>query len=416
MLLPLSHVIHMSICPTHRVRITRFTTGTLRGTLFAVNAPRAGSSSDSPPQLYGLTLGQLQQFVTALSEPAYRARQIAEWLYKHHADSLNEMSNLPAELRRRLGEIGTAGASAGAAESAAQPREVAMQGESSVAPGLLEPAERHVSADGTVRYVFQADDVYEAAVIPEGNRTTLCVSSQSGCRVGCKFCLTARKGLKQDLSAAEILGQLRTIGEREAITNIVYMGMGEPLHNIDAVLQSLQVLTADWGYGLSPRRITVSTVGILPELERLLDETEVNVALSLHAARRAVRLPLVPSENRYPAATIVELFRHRHSAALPPFRDSGRRRLSFEITMLAGVNDGEGHARDVVKLIAGLPCRVNLIPWNPFPGAPYSASPREQIERFQAVLKRAGIMTTIRESRGQDVGAACGLLAGRRSP
>ena len=256
--------------------------------------------------------------------------------------------------------------------------------------------------------------MYESALIPDRDRLTLCVSSQAGCRVGCKFCLTARKGLRQNLSAAEILGQYRNLPERDRVTHVVFMGMGEPLDNTDEVLASLDILTADWGYGLGPRRITVSTVGMLPDLERLLDASDVNVAISVHAARREDRLPLVPSENRYPIASIVDLLRHRAALALPPFTGTGRRRLSFEITMLDGVTDRPDQARAVRDLIEGVPARVNLIPWNPFPGAPYRPSRRDAIEAYQAVLKRAGITTTIRESRGQDIGAACGLLAGRR--
>jgi 23S rRNA (adenine2503-C2)-methyltransferase len=273
-----------------------------------------------------------------------------------------------------------------------------------------------VSNDGTKKYTWPAEggDIYESALIPAPKRLTLCVSSQAGCRIGCKFCLTARKGLKQNLSPAEILGQFRNLPERDAVTHFVFMGMGEPLDNTDSVLASVEILTSEWGYGFSPRRITVSSVGILPDLERLLDETDVNVAVSLHAAKREDRLPLVPSENRYPIAQIVELLRHRASLALPPFAASGRRKLSFEITMLSGITDRPEQAAALRDLIQGVPARVNLIPWNSFPGTSFSPSRREDIEAYQSVLSRAGITTTIRESRGEDIGAACGLLAGRK--
>ena len=231
--------------------------------------------------------------------------------------------------------------------------------------------------------------------------------------MGCRFCMTARKGLKQNLSSAEILSQYRNLPERDSVTHFVYMGMGEPLDNLQEVLRSVEVLTAEWGYGVSPRRVTVSTVGILPELERLLDETDVNVAISLHAARREVRLPLVPSENSHPVAAIVELLRTRAANTSPPFRSTGRRRLSFELTMLAGINDTPEHARELVRLIQGIPARVNLIAWNPFPGTSFAPSPREAIEAFQQVVKRSGTMATIRVSRGQDIAAACGQLAGQ---
>lgn len=338
--------------------------------------------------LYGQSLETLTTLVREAGEPAYRGRQIAEWLYAHHADSLEQMTNLPAALRERW---------AGTHEIAAPP-----------------PESAGVSSDGTAKYVWHSfeGETYESALIPEKERLTLCVSSQAGCRIGCKFCLTARGGLRDSLSSAEILGQYRNLPERERVTHLVYMGMGEPLDNTDEVLRSLDIMTSDWGYGFSPRRITVSTVGILPDLERLLDASEVNVAISLHAARREERLPLVPSENRYPIASIVELLRNRAQLALPPFTGTGRRRLSFEITMLDGMTDRPEQAEAVRDLIHGIPARVNLIPWNPFPGAPYRPSRRSAIEAFQSILHRSGITTTVRESRGQDIGAACGLLAG----
>ena len=339
--------------------------------------------------LYGCSLSELTDLVSAEGLSGYRAHQLAEWLYGHHAESVATMTSLPASLRSRW-------------ESAHVI--VAPQAR---AAGL--------SSDGTRKYTWEAfgGDIYESALIPDGNRLTLCVSSQAGCRIGCKFCLTARRGLRQSLSSAEILGQYRNLPERDRVTHFVFMGMGEPLDNTDEVVRSLDVLTSAWGYGFSPRRITVSTVGILPDLERLLDTTDVNIAISLHAARREDRLPLVPSENRHSIESIVVMLRHRAHLALPPFTGTGRRRLSFEITMLDGITDRPGQAEAVRDLITGIPSRVNLIPWNSFPGTSFRPSPRIAIERFQSVLKRAGITTTIRESRGEDIGAACGLLAGR---
>jgi len=328
--------------------------------------------------------------VREIGAPAYRANQIVEWLYKRRAESHGDMTNLPKDLREKL------------------------TGHTTIK--TVKPENAGESGDGTRKYVWPSfgGDVYESALIPEGKRLTLCVSSQAGCRIGCKFCLTARKGLKQNLSPAEILSQFGNAPERDEITHFVYMGMGEPLDNLDAVLDSLRVLTSSWGYGFSPRRVTVSTVGLLPQFERLLDETQVNVALSLHAARREVRLPLVPAENQHPIRELVDLLRGRAKLALPPFTGTGRRRLSFEITMLDGGNDSTDEAKELRDFITGIPARVNLIPWNPFPGTSFRPSPRNSILAYQAVLKRSGIMTTIRESRGQDIGAACGLLAGRR--
>ena len=348
------------------------------------------TGSDPRANLYGMSLPGLERITELESQPRYRARQIAEWLYHHDASEVDAMTNLPAPTRadwRDRYRIAT-----------------------------VQHQHAGTSGDGTQKHLWDAfgGDVYETALIPEASRLTLCVSSQAGCRIGCKFCLTARKGLKQSLSAAEILSQYRNLPDRDRVTHIVFMGMGEPLDNADAVIDAVSVLTSDWGYGLSPRRITVSTVGILPELERLLDETDVNVAISLHAARREERLPIVPSENRYPIANIVALLRDRARLALAPFASTGRRRLSFEITMIDGITDRQDQAAAVRDLISGIPSRVNLIPWNPFPGTQFRPSERAAIETYQALLKRAGIMTTVRESRGQDIGAACGLLAGRR--
>ncbi len=373
----------IALCPT---RIAWERAGTETASPYT---PRARAGTFEAMNLYGRTIDALSRLVLSEGLPAYRARQIAEWLYRHHAESVASMTNLPAPLRD------------------------AWSNEHEVRAPL--PTTAGVSSDGTKKYTWQASDgdVFESALIPDRDRLTLCVSSQAGCRIGCKFCLTARKGLRQNLSAAEILGQYRNLPERDLVTHFVFMGMGEPLDNTAEVLSTLEVLTADWGYGFSPRRITVSTVGILPDLERLIDSTDANIAISMHAAKREDRLPLVPSENRHPIATIVELLRHRAQLALPPFTGTGRRRLSFEITMIDGVTDSPAQAESVRELIRGVPSRVNLIPWNPFPGARFRPSTRPAIERFQSVLKRSGVTTTIRESRGQDIGAACGLLAGR---
>ncbi len=337
-----------------------------------------------------MTRDQVLHLVRENGAPDYRANQIAEWLYKRRAQSLNDMINLPRGLREKLAFQSTI--------------------------RTVGPEDAGQSVDGTRKYIWPSfeGEIYESALIPEGKRLTLCVSSQAGCRIGCRFCLTARKGLRQNLSPAEILSQFGNTPEREAITHLVYMGMGEPLDNIDAVLDSLRILTASWGYGFSPRRVTVSTIGLLPQFERLLDETQANIAVSMHAARREVRLPLVPSENQHPIRAVTDLLQRRVKLGLPPFTGTGRRRLSFEITMLRGVNDSTVEAAAVRDLITGIPARVNLIPWNPFPGAPFEPSSRKSILAYQSVLKRSGIMTTIRESRGQDIGAACGLLAGRR--
>jgi 23S rRNA (adenine2503-C2)-methyltransferase len=328
-----------------------------------------------------MTLQELEALRSELRLPSYAARQIAGWLYAKHAGSIGAMTDLSLSARATLAER---------AELGARPPERVTE-----------------STDGTRKYLFAAGEgrFVEAAFIPEGERATLCLSVQIGCGMGCAFCMTGRQGLQGNLSAAEIVNQYRSLPERERVTNIVYMGMGEAMDNLPNVLASLEVLTSPWGYGLAPRRVTVSTVGILPALEEYLDRSECHLAVSLHTPFAEERRRLVPVERTQPLASILAAIRGR---AVPR-----QRRVSFEVIMLRDLNDTPRHAREIVRVLDGIRCRVNLIPFHPVPGSAFAPSARERIEEFQALLKAKGITTTIRTSRGLDIGAACGLLSTR---
>ncbi len=329
--------------------------------------------------LFGLSAERIGALVSELEMPRYRAQQIARWLYGKHVDSLEEMTNLSLSDRRRLGEV---------AEIRA-PR----------------PREERVSADGTKKYAFLTDggDVVEAAMIPDGERRTLCLSSQVGCRVGCRFCATGAMRLRGNLSAGEILNQYRSIPERDQITNIVYMGMGEPLDNLPAVIESARLLTAEEGYGLSNRRITLSTVGKPAPLARFLENCDVRLAVSLHTPFQEQRRELMPGTRGYDLLELMQLLRRR------AYGDS--RRVTFEYVMLKGVNDSPEHADATAELVSGMRTRVNLIPFHPWDGNDIQPSLPAQIEQFRARLERRGVTATVRASRGLDIEAACGLLA-----
>ena len=358
--------------------------------------------------LFGITPTHLRALSGQLGMPAYRGRQLAEWLYAQHAVDLSEMTNISKADRTRLSER----------------FEIRH----------ADPIDRRVSADGTLKYAFRAEPaertdgaprkrphaeaerratahvesirVVEATVIPDGERRTLCLSTQIGCARRCAICATGRLGFHGNLAADAILDQFERLPEREHITNVVYMGMGEPLDNIGAVLESLAVFTDDAGYGLSPRRITVSTIGIPEPLERLLAESEAHVAVSLHSPFPAERRRLIPAEHRHPVSETLEVLRR--------YRWGGQRRLSFEYALIDHTNDTEAHAKAIARLIEGIPARMNLIPVNRADtGFTPPAAPR--IEAFQRALLNAGVRTTIRASRGADIDAACGLLAGRVS-
>ena len=332
--------------------------------------------------LLGLTLPQLQELCAEEGFPRFTAKQLCDWLYKKRVDSIDRMTNLSLAQRARLDEIAYIG------------RET--------------PVRCQVSKDGTKKYLFPVLNVHhiEAVYIPEEDRATLCVSCQVGCKMGCRFCVTGQQGFHGNLAAGDILNQLFSIPEYESLTNVVFMGMGEPMDNLDAVLAATQVMTADWGLAWSPKRITVSTVGIIPGLKRFLDESQCHLAVSLHNPVPQERLQMMPVQKAFPLNEVLAL--------LKKYDWSGQRRLSFEYTMFRGENDDLAHAQRLVEALRGLDCRVNLIRFHESPEAPYKTSMPTVIKDFQDYLNRHGVICTLRASRGQDIDAACGLLAGRQ--
>ncbi len=331
--------------------------------------------------LLGMTLSQLQELCAEEGFPRFAAKQLCDWLYKKRVDSIDAMTNLSKVQRARLNEIACIG------------REY--------------PVRCQVSKDGTKKYLFRVLDSHfiETVYIPEDDRATLCVSCQVGCKMGCRFCVTGQQGFHGNLSAGDILNQLFSIPEFENLTNVVFMGMGEPMDNLDAVLAATQVLTSEWGLGWSPKRITVSTVGIIPGLKRFLDESQCHLAVSLHNPLPQERLAMMPVQKAFPLNEVLALLRK--------YNWSGQRRLSFEYTMFCGENDDLSHAQKLVEALKGLDCRVNLIRFHESPEAPFKTSMPTTIKTFQDYLNRNGVICTLRASRGQDIDAACGLLAGR---
>lgn len=311
--------------------------------------------------------------------PRFTAGQIASWLYGKRVSSLAQMTNISAANRRLLAE--------------------------NYDLGLRPPLTVSESADGTKKYLFptRGGGLIESAYIPDRERATLCVSSQAGCRMGCEFCMTGRQGLTHNLSAGEILNQVVSIPESGKLTNLVYMGMGEPLDNLDRVLASLEIITSGWGFAWSPTRVTVSTAGLLAPLKRFVEESKVNLAVSLHSPFHDERLRLMPIEKAAPAAEIVVLLKN--------YDWKGQRRLSFEYILFEGVNDSPRHVRELARLVDGLKCRINLIRFHKVPGSPWHSPPEATISAFRDALSDKGIVTTVRASRGEDIRAACGLLS-----
>jgi 23S rRNA (adenine2503-C2)-methyltransferase len=259
--------------------------------------------------------------------------------------------------------------------------------------------------DGTKKYLFKTfgGNYIETAMIPERNRVTVCVSSQAGCKMGCLFCMTARQGFQGNLTAGEIINQVKSIEEAGQVSNVVFMGMGEPMDNLEEVLKSLEILTSDWGFAMSPRRITVSTIGIIPAMARFLEESEAHLAVSLHTPFNTERQKIMPVQAKYPIESIVTEIRKW---------DFGRqRRVSFEYILFEGFNDSPLHVKELSKLLDGLKCRINLIRYHPIPGSSLKSPGEETIQNFKDLLNSKGILTTIRASRGQDINAACGLLS-----
>ena len=329
--------------------------------------------------LVGMTLAQLQQLAVENGMPLFTAKQMADWLYVKQVRSIDEMTNLSLKARTRL----------------AQNYQV----------GLAEPSHKAASQDGTVKYLFPVQNGHyvEAVYIPDGDRATLCISSQVGCKMGCVFCMTGRQHYTASLTAGEILNQILSLPGKENLTNVVFMGMGEPLDNLENVLAVQEILTAPWGFGWSPKRITISTVGLRRELKRLIESCECHIAVSLHAPTPQKRIELIPAEKAFSMTEMLEVLRR--------YDFSHQRRLSFEYTMFDGVNDSMDDARQLVKTLSGLSCRVNLIRFHAIPGVNLPGANDEQMERLRDYLTAHGVFTTIRASRGQDIFAACGLLS-----
>lgn len=329
--------------------------------------------------LFGKTPGELKQLVLSHGLPAYTARQISEWLYKKNARSFDEMTNLSKQTRELLSEH--------------------------YVVGLVDFTNVQASSDGTKKYLFPTADkrFIEAAYIPEDERATLCVSSQVGCKMGCLFCMTGKQGFQSQLTAGEIVNQIVSLPERDKLTNIVYMGMGEPFDNLDGVMQSLEILTSDWGLAMSPRRITVSTIGMIPAMKHFIENSECHLAISIHTPFHDERRKLMPVENVYPIAEVIDTLRGY---------DFGKqRRVSFEYIMFKGINDTQRHVKELARLLNGVRCRINLIRFHPIPDTPLESSDNDTIEWFREALLKKDIRTTLRASRGQDIFAACGLLS-----
>ena len=329
--------------------------------------------------LYGQTLPQLEALCNRLEMPRFAAKQIARWLYDKHATTIEAMSDLSARHRALLAET----------------YEV----------GLTAPEKVSISTDGTKKYLYRTSQNHfiESAYIPDGDRATLCISSQAGCRMGCRFCATGRQGLQHSLSTNEILNQIGSLPERERLTNVVFMGMGEPLDNLDSLLPTLEILTSAWGFGWSPTRITVSTAGVASRLERFLDATQVHLAVSLHNPFPHERAEIMPVEKAWPIREVVEILRR--------YDFTHQRRGSFEYIVMSGLNDSPRHIRELCRLLDGIKCRINLIRFHKIPGSPYFSPDDRAMIAFRDALTAKGIHTTIRTSRGEDIQAACGLLS-----
>jgi 23S rRNA (adenine2503-C2)-methyltransferase len=345
----------------------------------------------SKVNLLGLDRAGLEAFFTDMGEKAFRASQVLKWMHQFGVDDFDEMTNVSKALRERLKEV---------AEIKAP--EVAVD---------------QSSEDGTHKWVLRLDsgNHIETVFIPGGERGTLCVSSQVGCALECSFCSTARQGFNRNLSTAEIIGQLRVayqyFGARHRderiITNVVFMGMGEPLLNFDNVVAAMNLMTDDDAYGLSKRRVTLSTSGIVPAMERLSEVSDVSLAVSLHAANDELRSELMPINRKYPIKELIAACKHYATAG------TVKRKITFEYVMLDGVNDSPEHARQLVKVLNGVPSKINLIPFNPFPESQYRRSKPEVIQRFWEILMNAGFTTVTRRTRGDDIDAACGQLVGK---
>ncbi len=340
--------------------------------------------------LLGINVSELKDVAKRLGMPAFTGKQIAQWLYQKHASSIDEMTNLSKANRERLAK--------------------------EYCVGLMQPIDSQHSKDGTIKYLFpvragansprstlHSPLFVETVFIPDGERATLCVSSQVGCKMNCLFCQTGKQGFDGQLSAADILNQIFALPEFDRLTNIVFMGQGEPMDNLDNVLKATEILTAADTLAWSPKRITVSSVGIRGKLKRFLDESQCHVAISMHAPLHELRASLMPAEKAMPISEVVELLRQ--------YDFTHQRRCSFEYICFAGLNDTLEHGKEIVRLVKGLECRINLIRFHAIPDVDLPASDERRMEQLRDYLTGHGVFTTIRASRGQDIFAACGLLS-----
>ena len=330
--------------------------------------------------LLGKTPSELKEAALKAGLPSYAGKQLAQWIYARRVRSFDEMTNISKAGREKLKELYDL--------------------------GVVLPSACQESSDGTRKYLFPVGEgnAVEAVMIPDDDRKTLCVSSQAGCRMGCRFCMTGRQGFHGNLSVSLILSQFIAIDESAGLTNAVFMGMGEPLDNFDNVMKAIEVLTAEWGFAWSPKRITLSTIGVIPALKKYLDGCRCHVAVSLHKPFGEERAQMMPVQKAWDIREVVELLRQ--------YDFTGQRRVSFEYTMFKGLNDDKRHADALVRLLRGLECRVNLIRVHKIPDAPYDSSPAVIMENFRDRISNQGITCTIRASRGEDILAACGMLAG----
>lgn len=340
------------------------------------------------PNIKDLSFKELTAFLSEREQPTYRAQQIRQWLFQRRATAFAEMTSLSRVLRDQL--------------------------EENFAISRMRTLRRAEARDGTVKFLFGLADgaSIESVLIPEARRLTLCISTQAGCGFGCAFCATAVLGLKRNLTASEIVDQVieanLSLTEDQRVTHVVFMGMGEPLANYSQTLTALEIITdGEWGIGISPRRVTVSTVGLVPQIERLMEQTRVNLAISLHAPTDDLRGELMPVNRKYSLDQLLDCCRK-----LPIPR---RKRITFEYVLLGGVNDSEEQARRLARVLRGIPSKVNVIPFNPHPGSSFLRPPPDRIERFQSVLRDEGVQINIRRPRGDDIQAACGQLQGEES-
>jgi 23S rRNA (adenine2503-C2)-methyltransferase len=356
--------------------------------------PSTTGTADQPRvNLMGLSLRQMEQFFLDIGEKKFRAQQVLKWIHHAGVTDIGTMTNLGKALREKLLAI-----------AEVRPPEIVSE---------------HDSIDGTRKWIIRVDGggLVEAVLIPEGGRATLCVSSQVGCSLDCSFCSTGKQGFQRDLSAAEIIGQVWLAinsyeafapGSARVVTNVVMMGMGEPLLNFDNVVAAMDLMLEDLAYGLSKLRVTLSTSGVVPALDKLAKVSEVSLAISLHAPNDELRSQLVPINRKYPIAMLLESARNYIDA-----QSDSKRVVTVEYTLMAGVNDQQEHARDLAVLLADFPCKINLIPFNAFPHSGYERPSGNAVSRFWQVLVDAGFVVTVRTTRGDDIDAACGQLVGQ---